>query len=173
MCVCVGVLRLCVWFCACSVRSFVLSEVEICVRLGDWRKIAGSLRVSRYDTSFLMPERKTKRPVGRRRVTRVSRGAVSARRTLATTCYAPARARENFTIYICRMLPQGPRSNKIVCFRRFGLQISKRRSTYSTYIKKQKLAARVLCFGPPASPSVRGTRSEHRALQSSQSISSL
>ena len=117
----------------------------------------------------VMPERKTKRPVGRRRVTRVSRGAVSAEDFGNDVLCARARARKFYYLHLLNATPVRAKRGKFLCFRRFGLQISKRRSTY---IKKQKVAARVLCFGPPASPSVRGTRPEHRGSQSSQSIGS-
>ena len=67
--------------------------------------------------TVLVPERKTKRPVGRRRVTRVSRGAVSAEDIGNDVLCARARARKFYYLHLLNATPVRTKVQKFLCFR--------------------------------------------------------
>ena len=66
----------------------------------------------------------------RSRVTRVSRGAVSAEDIGNDVLCARARARKFYYLHLLNATPVGTKVQKFLCFPRFGGQIGKRRSQY-------------------------------------------
>ena len=91
-----------------------------------------------------MPERKTKRPVGRRRVTRVSRGAVSAEDFGNDVLCARARARKFYYLHLLNATPVRAKVQKFLCFRVSDCKYA----NAAAHIKKSQRKYCTLLFGP-------------------------